>query len=426
MRGLASLVGREERAQTIENVWGPQWGEYPNGTYAGPGVTNESALQLLTVYGCNRFICEGVSTLPVDSYTDRGDTKVEVPLPPFLVAPGPDLDLISWFTQVLTSVLLAGNSYCWKQYDANFRLTGLIPLDPAKVQVRRVGGRKEFLVAGMAATTLDVLHIPALMYPGSDVGMSPVEAARQTIGAGLSAEEFAARFFNQGMALAGVVEVPGMMQPEGPGSAKELAKQFARAHSGKNKAHLPAVLEGGATWKATGVTNEQAQFLETRKYTAAQIAGLMFLIDPTDMGIPVDGTSLTYANLEQRTTRRVQVTFLPWIVRVENALSSLLPEGQYVKLNVSGLLRGDTKTRYEAYKIGLDEGFVEVPEVRGWEDLPPLPAKAAAPPALVDQIEAVGQLIRAGFEPEAALAFLGLPPIKHTGLVPITVTQESP
>src|SRR5690606_30345444 len=111
-----------------------------------------------------------------------------------------------------------------------------------------------------------------------------------------------------------------------------------------------------------------------RKFTAAQIASEMFLLDPTEMGYPVEGSSLTYANQEHRNTRRVQVTYLPWITRLERFLTGLLPTGEFVKFNVGGLLRGDTKTRFDAYRVALgpDAPFMDVDQVRELEDWAPL------------------------------------------------------
>lgn len=421
MTVLGALARSETRAIQA-TPWG-DWGDGGAQTASGANVSVSSAVQLLTVYGCDRFICDGISTLPIDTYEDHDGTGAEIESPTWVENPTNDLDRIAWTTQVLSSVLLAGNAYLWKLYRGG-DLWQLIPLDPASVTVTRVAGRKTFVIAGKAYTSADILHIPGVMYPGADVGLSPVDAARQSIGLGMAAQEFGGRFFSQDGTMPGVIEVPGELLPD---KAKEMATSWAasRRKAGQQRLKLPGVLQGGAAWKSTAVSNEQSQFLQTRGYTAAEIAGQMFLIDPSDLGIGVTGSSLTYANITERNLRRVQVTFLPWIVRLEMALSSLLPAGQYVKINVNGLLRGDMKTRFESYKIGLDEDFLQRDEVRAWEELPPLPEDAPAPPALIDQIEAVGQLIRAGFEPDAALAFLGLPPIKHTGLVPITVTQES-
>jgi HK97 family phage portal protein len=121
-----------------------------------------------------------------------------------------------------------------------------------------------------------------------------------------------------------------------------------------------------------GFPYQQAQFLATRKFTSAEIAGQMFMIDPTELGIGIEGSSLTYANLEQRNTRFVRVTLLPWIVRLEKALSDLLAQPRYVKFNLGALLRGDLQTRYAAYAVGIGAGFLEPNEARDWEDLPPM------------------------------------------------------
>lgn len=366
---MFGLRSREERA--VSSV---PWGDWGDGkpTWAGPRVDTTSAMQLLTVYGCNRFIAEGISTLPIDVFRRTTDGRIPAPAPSWLEQPTADLDRVSWLTQILTSLLLDGNAYLRLVYDNKIAVKELVPLDPSAVTVRRNDRtkRKEYTVNGSPVDGFEVLHIPGLMRPGADVGVSPVEAARQTIGSGLSLKEFAGRFFDQGMSLAGVIEVPGEMPPS---KARELASAWARRHSGKRKAHLPGVLEGGATWKATGVTNEQAQFLQTQQFTAAEIASFMFLIDPTEFGVSMDkGSSITYANLEQRQARKVSVTFLPWIVRLEHALSGLVgPSQKYLKFNVNGLLRGDLKTRYDSYAVGIASGFLGADEARNFEDLPP-------------------------------------------------------
>lgn len=365
---FGSLFRNEERAIQA-TAWG-DWGDEGSTTWTGTNVNTNSSLQLLTVYGCNRFICDGVSTLPIDTFRDTGDQIVKVATPRWLEEPVADLDPIAWITQLLTSDLLAGNSYSFMDYD-DAGLRSIIPLDPTKVTVSRHRGRKVFTIDGREYDSSRILHIPGVMFPGADVGLSPVEAARQTIGMGMAAQEFGARFFGQGAVMSGVIEDPQEITPD---RAKNIARAWGRAHSGKSKSHLPGVLGGGAHWVATSVTNEQAQFLETRGFTAAEIAGQMFMIDPTEMGLPAPpGSSLTYQNQEQRNIRKVQVTFLPWIVRLEKAFSALLARPRYVKFNVGGLLRGDMKTRFDAYAVGIRNQFVVPNEAREFEDWPPLP-----------------------------------------------------
>lgn len=367
MTVLSALVKPETRAVQA-TAWG-DWGTSST-SWAGKTVDTTTALQLLTVYGCNRFICDGISTLPVDVLRREADgSSTPLNTPPLLRMPTVDLDFTGWATQALSSLLLAGNFYGFRLY-ADGRLTQVVPLDPEKVTVQRQQGRKVYLIEGRVYTSADVLHIPGVMWPGSDVGLSPLEAARQTIGKGLAVEEYAAKFFGQGASLAGVIETPAEMTPD---NARKMARTWDSTHAGSDKSHKTGVLVGGAQWKPTAVNNEQAQFLETQQFTASQIASLMFQIDPSEMGLPVDGSSLTYANLEQRNARKVQVTFLPWIIRLEAALTALLPRPQFVKLNVNGLLRGDTTNRFAAYATAIQNDFLTPNEAREFEDWPPLP-----------------------------------------------------
>ena len=385
MTVLRALVKDARAVQSLP--WGKWQGEDAGPTWAGPSVDNEQSMQLLTVYGCNRFISDGISTLPVAALRDTAEGVVEATRPPWLDEPTPELDWISWCTQIITSLLLDGNAYCRLRFSNN-QLVELEPMNPECVKpYRRADKRKGYRVNGVDVDPFEILHIPGVMFPGAVEGLSPVEAARQTIGKGLAVEEYAARFFGQGANQSGVIEAPGEVDDD---QARFIARQFAKKHSGLARAHLPAVLPAGLKWSTTGVTNEQAQFLQTQQFTAAQICSFLFLIDPTEFGVSMDkGSSVTYANLEQRNARKVQVTFLPWIIRIERALSGLIRQSnRYIRINADGLLRADLLTRYQAYQIGINSKFLVPNEPRRKENLPDLPggdvvvqaAPASAPP----------------------------------------------
>lgn len=362
---LGSLFKSERRA-----IQATAWGEWPGDPQSPQTITTSSSLQLLTVYGCVSFICDGISTLPVDVFRDDNGKAVEVTKPRWLEEPVPGLDTIAWLTQFLSSMLLAGNSYNFLDY-LEGGLNAVIPLDPMKVHVERVRGVKVFRVGGELFDARRILHTPAVMFPGADVGLSPVDAARRSIGLGMLAQQYGSDFFEKGSHLSGVIEDPGELDPQ---KAVQTAKTWAKLHSGPKNNHLPGVLQGGAVWKETSITNEQAQFLETRGFTAAEIAGQMFRTDPSELGIPIpQGGNLTYANLQERNRRKVQVTFLPWIVRVEHAVFTLLPRPRYMKFNVDALLRADLESRYKSYAVGIQNKFVYPNEARALEDMAPVP-----------------------------------------------------
>lgn len=396
---FGSLLGKPEVRAVQATPWG-DWGDGDNGTYgsnntwAGNQVTNDSALRLLAVYGCVRLICDQILTLPLQRFRQQPEMKVELPRPQWLIEPVIGVSYVAWITQVLTSLLLDGNAYLAVSFTADGQISELLPLNAKVVRVKRVHGQRTFFVNGTPYSGV-ILHIPALMLAGSEEGLSPVEYARQTIGLGTAAQEHGARLFGQGAVMSGVIENPGKLPP---GRARELARDWARAHSGSRRAHLPGVLTDGAKWVQTGLTNEQSQFLDTRKFTAVEIAGSMFGVDGTDLSLENRGSSLTYANLEQRSTHRMQMTLMPWIIRVENALSGLLPRPQFVKLNCDAYLRGDSTSRWSNYSaasaINTAAAAAGQPpvmltqEMRELEDWDPLPEEAVPVPSIAPDVAA--------------------------------------
>lgn len=373
---LGGVLRRSAPDQVRESVWS-QFDTNrarSSSTWAGQLVTADSAMQLLAVYGSVGLITDQISTLPVDVFRRTGAMSVESPKPNWLTEPTVDLGFEDWCSQLLVSLLLAGNAYVAVNRNDAGAIVELVPLDPARVSVVREAGRKVYRVNGVNYPG-EIVHIKGRMWPGSDVGLSPVEYARQSIGLGLSAMKFGGEFFDGEGNMPGVIEMP---RPAQPSVLADIGRQWQRRRRSGGRG-LPGVLQDGATWKPTGVTNEQAQFLATRQWSAAEIAGQVFFLDPSDLGIPVAGSSLTYANLEQRNARRLQVALLPWIVRIERAVSALLFNPRFMKFNVDGFLRGDMKTRYESYAIGISNQFLDPNEARELEDLPPLAAPVEAP-----------------------------------------------
>lgn len=343
---LSSLFRRapEERS-AVSSIWGVWPGD---DSKTPPIVTTSSAMQLLAVAGCVRLIADSISTLPLCVYREDGGVKTEIKPPMWLQEPTVDLDFTSWCNQVLTSLLTAGNAFIQVLRVGN-RIVELVPLDPNTIQVQRVKGRKLYFMQGREFPG-EILHIPGLMLPGTDIGLAPLDYARAAIGGGLAAQEFSRDQFENYLNMPGVISYPGRVDPE---QLQQTAKSWKKFRSKAGRG-LPGVLEGGASYQSIGISNEAAQFLQARQWTAAEIAAQVYMVDPSDLGIPVAGSSLTYANLEQRNIRRLQVTFLPWIVRIEHAITSLLPKPQESKFDVDGLLRADSKTRWEIYKIASE------------------------------------------------------------------------
>jgi hypothetical protein len=145
------------------------------------------------------------------------------------------------------------------------------------------------------------------------------------------------------------------------------------------------------------------------------------------LGITTGGMS--YNSVEQQNINFVTHTLRPYIAKMEDAYSTLLPNGAFIRFNVDGLLRGDFATRMNGYSIGSQAGFLSVNDIRGFEDLQPVDGGDVyrVPLANVDlgaaslvetdkRVTMAQKLILSGFDPAGVLTALGLPSISHTGL----------
>lgn len=434
-----SLLGAlERRALSFQTMWGSgaDLADVSN-TEAGVRVTQSSALALTATYACVALLADTVSSLPVGTFRRQGGARVPEAQPEWMFQPEAGNPSSSWdshIAEVMVSLLLDGNAFIYTGRDDNGEVIDLRVLDPALVEPKVVNGQSLFEVRGAngQSSILDsfaMRHIWRIRQPGKLRGLSPIEAARQTLGKTLAAESFGARFFGSGANLSGVILAKQKMDAQ---SADELKAKFAAKYGGVSRSHGVGVLDGEADWKPLSVSPEQAQFLATLDKGDEDVARL-FRVPPPLAGITKPG-AMAYASVEALLIAFEKFTVRPYVEAIETSYRPLLPPGVYLKLNTNGLLRGDFKSRMEGYSSGVQGGYMLRSEARSLEDLPPVAGldEPLVPLALgvastADQsarINALGELIRAGFDPIAAAAAVGLPPIKHNGLVPVTVQGE--
>jgi HK97 family phage portal protein len=271
---------------------------------------------------------------------------------------------------------LRGNAFAEIQRDQGGRAMALWPLRPDKVEVKRVNGQLRYIVdvpgepvpQGLFAN--QVMHLRGLGYDGL-IGYSPVAMARQAIGLALATEEFGARFFGNGAKPGGVLEHPGKLSKE---AHDRLRKSWENRHQGLENAHRLAILEEGMKLHEVGIAPEEAQFLETRQFQTREIAR-MFRVPPHMLADLEGGAS--YASIEQMSLEFVIYTLTPWLVRLEQAIyRDLLTEAErrsyFARHLVAGLLRGDIKSRYEAYAQGRQNGWLSANDIRELEDMNPV------------------------------------------------------
>lgn len=371
----------ESHAISYQDVWGrgDRWD--PVNVHAGVPVSQESALRLSVVWRCVRLISETLAALPAEAVRAVGNVRQPVDRPPrWLEMPNPETNWFEFAERIYESLLMDGNAFILiTGRDATGYPAELWTLHPSQVAVRKREGRVQFVWEGNTVLSRygptnpagDVLHI-RLASAGGLRGLSPIEAARQSIGLGLVTEKFGARFFGKGQQMSGVIQLPAD-QPARSREHIELMKDsWEEAHAGSDRAHRPAVLTGGATWQGITIPPEDAQFLQTRSFQVEDIASRFFGVPPNFVGLTEKQTSWG-TGLQEQSLAFLRFTLLPHLVRFETAFTSLLPRGQFTRLNQRALLRADMKTEAEVLAMKLQNGVINFNRWLELEDEPPRP-----------------------------------------------------
>ena len=372
---LRALSGRPE-ARSFEMlaqgaVPPPTW-FYP--TESGANVNTDSAMRLDAVWACVNLLTDIVAPLPWRAYRETSDGLLNrVRDPQLLIHPSNEVALSAadWRGQIMRSWLLRGNAYgLVKELGPQGEPTTVQIIHPDYVQVIRLGpvGPFEYRVLGEKKDLFpagDLIHFPgSYTVPGTPVGLSPIDYARQTIGVGLSAEEYAARFYGDSAIPSGILHTEQSLTGE---QANAMKARFNEAIRGRREV---AVLGAGMNFTPITVSAAEAQWLDTSKVTATRIARI-FGVPPEMIGAD-GGNSMTYTNVESRFLNLLTLAGRPWIARLEHALSNLLPGRVIVRADTEELLRTDAKTRVDIQMQRIRMGVRSVNEVRAEDNLPPV------------------------------------------------------
>ena len=364
-------------------------GFYYGTSLAGKSVTPTSAIQVSAVYACVRVIAETVASLPLHVYeaTDTGSRKAnEHPLYRLLHdEPNTEMTSFVWRETMLSHLLLYGNSYCQIIRSGRSKIVGLYPLLPDRMTVDRDSKGKltytyttsDGKIAYLAPE--DVLHIPGLGFDGV-MGYSPIALEKAAIGLGIAAEEYGSKFFANGARPSGILTHPNTVK-----DPAALRASWNAAYGGSGNASRVAVLEEGMTFTPLSIPNNEAQFLETRKFQVTEICRI-FRVPPHMIG---DLERATFSNIESQNISFAVHTIRPWLVRIEQAINkTLIPENEkgryYAQFNIDGLMRGDYKSRMEGYAIARQNGWMSANDIRALENLNPISAEEGGNAFLVN------------------------------------------
>jgi len=359
-------VGGGDESRVVRD---PAWSQWATGsdiptmsgnTYAGVRVSSDQSIEASAVLGCTTLISDIMATMDVRQISRV--TGQDVPVPAvWLDEPQRSTDWPSWLFDATMGWLLDGELFL-KPLRVNGVVERIAAIDADRVTGNEADGWR---IDGKPAGEL--LHrIKWRRRRADERGTPVVDMAREVIGAAIAAQRFGGAFFGQSAIPPVVLELPGAPTTE---QLKQIRENWIRHHGGYGKVGLPGVVTGGGTVKQLTMSPEQSQFLQTRRFFAAEIATNLFHLPPDVVGVTMDGSSITYQNIETRWADILRSGVMPWMTRWRHVLRRMLPASDDIVFLPDKYLQADTKTRWETYATGIEAGFTTPAEVRRLDPL---------------------------------------------------------
>lgn len=338
--------------------------------------------RIAAVYSCNRVLSETMGQLPLILYRrkERGKERAEDRVEYNLLRHKPNdyQSAFSFKEMLVAHVNYRGNFYS-QIVSSRRRVLQMVPLHPDRMEpeIKTDGSINYRYTTKRGIVTNfdpeDILHIPGPAFDADNPlkGVTPLAAVSDTFDLAREAQLFAKNTFKNGGSSTLVFNHPGKIKPE---SKQAMRKDWEEHHAGQRNAGRPIILDEGLEAKALNMTLKDAQFIESRKMSRSEICGI-FRVPPHMIS---DLERATFSNIEHQGLSFIQFTMMPWITRVEEALTSKLflpysdTQDLFVEVLVTSILRGDQKSRYEAYKSGIETGWLIRNEARELENMNPV------------------------------------------------------
>lgn len=347
---------------------------------SGVRVTADSALAITTLQNCVTLLAESVAQLPLEMFRRLGEGQRESaadhPLYDVLrYQPNPWQTPYEYRECGQLALGLRGNCYSFIERDDAGAVKALYPLHNDKVQVLKGGDLLPYYrIGGHEPLPMRLVHHVRWHTKNHYSGLSPIELHADAVGLAQAVRQYAGKSFQNGTAVSGVIERPKESPPiKEQASIDRILDQWGNKFSGIDNAKKVAMLQEGMTFKPVSMNNVDAELLGILKATGLDLARI-YKIPPPMIN---DLEKASYKSLEQLLIQYVIFALMPWVKRHEEAMMRdfLLPSERkqyFIEFNLSGLLRGDQKSRYDAYAIGRQWGWLSINDIRRLENMPPV------------------------------------------------------
>lgn len=337
-------------------------------------VSAAQAATIPAVYRSLQVLTTSAAQLPF--VVERGGRTLKGrEVPNIISRPNVNMSRGEFVEQIVLSLAIAGNAYLHIER-ADGQVVNIEVLNPHGIYLGQdASGRRVYHYQGKRLSAADVKHIAFRRLPGMDLGLGPIQAASGSLRLSLRQREFAGQWFDSTGQPTGILTTEnGITGPD--------IRAAKNAWNGMDESGNPLplhanpsgvkVLGKGFQYKPILISPRDALWVDAQNFSTLEIARL-FGVPSSLLYAAIEGNSMTYSNVEQEWLAYVRFTLMDYLQPIEDALTDIAPQGQRVKFNVEGLLRSDTKTRYQAHALALSSGFLTVNEVRELEGRPPVP-----------------------------------------------------
>ncbi len=437
--------GREQRAfDEVLAASDPAFAEFlglSNDTLAGTHVSTDTAFTLSAFWRGVSVLAGTIAGLPLITY-EKGPSDDRARVSSVLDRPMPRgaMTAFEWKELLMVHVIVTGNAYHAPQYTNGGELMYLRPVMPSSVEPVKAPstgvpanpwGRAYWVTdlygARHLLTPAELFHIPGMGFDGIK-GMSLIQYARQSLGSALASDQAAARQFGSGLLLGGVLSSKTPLTPE---QAEDVTRGFRQRAMGVQRAGDIAFVPADISFTPWLMSNEDAQFLESRNHSVEDVARWLGL--PKHL-LGLDGASTWGAGLKEMNHGLARYTLRLFTNRIEERMNWIVDardDGRtFAEFLFEDLLQPTPEEGIPLLIAQVAGGVMTKNEARKKMNLPGIGASGdvllMTPQEMTPQAQAemVGQFVRAGYEPDAVIETVGLPPIRHTGLRPTTLQSD--
>lgn len=367
-----SALRGEKRSGGVSSGNFTSWDEFAYMSHGRPyspdglSVIGEDAMYFSPVAASINLISHTIASMPAYVYKyDKEESYKDAPEHAMykLLLSEPN-ELMTWYDFWVDMIkawhIYDRGAYAWIERDGLNRPVSITPLNEGECDTyyenMPEGKRLQYVVWGKLQSPNNILHLSHGLK-----GVSPLSYACNAVGLGISSQEFGQYLYKNGLNLQGIIEHPGDMGKEQMVKLKDQMKEY----KGSKKAHGTLILERGAKYNPISANPSTAQFIETRKFQAEEVA--RFLGVPMHMIGILD--KATNNNIEQQSKEFFTYTILPKLKKIQASMDMRLNQkwqkGQYYhEFDTKDLILSDVKSMSELIKTNFHTGAWSSNDIR--------------------------------------------------------------